>query len=73
MKVFVPISDDMMDDPAFREKLVPYQAGYQLLNQIKGDALVTDSKSERPVPSQSKKPVDIPGDRPEDRLETMET
>ena len=34
MKVFVPFTDDMLDDPAFAEMLVPYQAGSALLSQL---------------------------------------
>ena len=34
MKVFVPFTDDMMDEPGFAEMLIPYQAGLYTLSQI---------------------------------------
>lgn len=34
MKVFVPYSDAMMDDPRFAELLVPYQPGLKTLNEV---------------------------------------
>jgi hypothetical protein len=34
MKVFIPITDEMMDQPDFAELLVPYQPGYRLLGEL---------------------------------------
>ena len=34
MKIFIPLTDDMLDDPAQLDRLVPYQVGVSLLGQL---------------------------------------
>ena len=34
MKIFIPVTDDMLDDPAQLDRLVPYQVGVSLLGQL---------------------------------------
>ena len=33
MKIFVPLTDEMLDQPGINDRLVPYQAGRFLLSQ----------------------------------------
>ena len=35
MKVFIPLSDDMLETGEFPETLVPYQAGAPLVSQLR--------------------------------------
>ncbi len=33
MKIFVPLTEEMLDQPGINDRLVPYQAGQSLLSQ----------------------------------------
>jgi hypothetical protein len=59
MKIFVPLTDEMLDQPGAGDRLIPYQAGLTLLSQYKcgkpepelnPDAAPARLHSSRPVP-----------------------
>ena len=58
MKIFVPLSDEMLDQLGEKDRLVPYQAGLALLSQCSTDGPKPDiSPGEAPERLRSSPPI----------------
>lgn len=57
MKVFIPVSDDMLDQLDPGEELVPYQAGLCLLSQLNERSPSTDVNLSRGEAPEHRRPV----------------
>lgn len=64
MKIFIPLTDDMLDDPAKLDRLVPYQVGVSLLGQFEAEEKVEPSIQD---PASARHPASHPAPLPSRR------